>query len=124
MTFFASWNARGMMGLYDTDIHGDRIPEDAVEITPARRTELLEAVSSGKVVTRGPGGSPRIARSTRSLASRQDLAAAAIRSEASRRINAISPPWRQLNDARDPTPEGDARFAAIDAVRAASNAIE
>jgi hypothetical protein len=49
---------------------------------------------------------------------------AAIKREAERRIEAISPPWRQLNDLREPSDAGAARFAAIDAVRAASDAIE
>ena len=56
-----------------------------------------------------------------------DLRAALVRRvkrEAARRIEAIAPIWRQMNDGRWPTVEGTARFAAIDAIRAASNTIE
>lgn len=48
----------------------------------------------------------------------------AIKSAAARRIDAISPAWRQLNDMREPTETGAARFAALDAVRAWSNELE
>lgn len=49
---------------------------------------------------------------------------AAIKAEAERQILEVAPIWRQLNDIREPTPEGDARLAAIDALRAQSNADE
>lgn len=45
----------------------------------------------------------------------------AIKMEAARQIEKISPWWRQNNDIRNPTPEGTARFAAIDAIREKSN---
>lgn len=53
----------------------------------------------------------------------QDLEAAvhAIKVDAERQILEIAPIWKQLNDIREPTPEGDARLAAIDAIRAQSN---
>lgn len=53
----------------------------------------------------------------------QDQAAAiyAIKKDAERQILEIAPLWKQLNDIREPTPEGDARLAAIDAIRAQSN---
>lgn len=56
----------------------------------------------------------------------QDMAEAirAIKAEAERQILEVAPIWRQLNDIREPTPEGDARLAAIDAIRAQSNADE
>lgn len=49
---------------------------------------------------------------------------AAIKAEAARRIEAISPDWRQRNDLRLPSPEGNARWAEIDAVRGWSNRME
>lgn len=49
---------------------------------------------------------------------------AAIKAEAARRIEAISPDWRQRNDLRLPSPEGNERWAAIDAVRGWSNMME
>lgn len=51
-------------------------------------------------------------------------AVAKIKVEAARQILEVAPIWQQLNDMRDPTPEGAARFAAIDAIRAQSNADE
>lgn len=48
----------------------------------------------------------------------------AIKAEAARRIEAISPGWQQTNDLRLPSTAGAARFAAIDAVRAWSNQLE
>lgn len=48
-------------------------------------------------------------------------AIAAVKAEAARKIEEISPWWRQQNDMRIPTPEGEARFAQIDAIRAQSN---
>lgn len=49
---------------------------------------------------------------------------AAIKAEAARRIEAISPDWRQRNDLRLPSPAGDERWAAIDAIRGWSNMME
>lgn len=51
-------------------------------------------------------------------------AVAAIKVEAARQILEIAPLWQQLNDLRAPTPEGDARFAEIDKLRAKSNEAE
>ena len=52
------------------------------------------------------------------------MAIEAIKSKAESDIIAIAPIWQQLNDIRQPSPEGDARFAAIDAVRTKSDADE
>lgn len=50
---------------------------------------------------------------------------AAIKAEAGRRIEAIAPLWRQINDMNDPTtPGATARAAAIASIRAWSNATE
>ena len=49
---------------------------------------------------------------------------AAVKAEAARQILEVAPLWKQLNDIREPTPEGDARLAAIDAIRAQSNTDE
>lgn len=51
-------------------------------------------------------------------------AIAAVKAEAARQILEVAPLWKQLNDLREPTPEGDARLAAIDAIRAQSNTDE
>lgn len=46
---------------------------------------------------------------------------ALIKQKAAEEIEAISPWWKQSNDIRNPTPEGAARFDAIDAIRDQSN---
>lgn len=51
-------------------------------------------------------------------------AIAAVKAEAARQILEVAPLWRQLNDIREPTPEGNERLAAIDAIREQSNTDE
>lgn len=104
---------------------GKMAPEGAVEISDQRHGELLEAQAEGRAITADARGRPVVARRTRPAASalRAELAVA-VRREAAARIRAISPEWRQMNDLREPTEEGAIRFARVDAIRAASNAIE
>ncbi|MGH8816440.1 MAG: phage tail assembly chaperone, partial [Achromobacter pestifer] len=45
--YFYSLNTRGF---YSSDIHGENIPVDALEISPERHLELLEALSSGQTI--------------------------------------------------------------------------
>jgi len=45
-------------GFYDTAIHGDNIPADAVEITAAEHAALLEGQSQGKVIVADENGYP------------------------------------------------------------------
>ena len=45
-------------GFYDTAIHGDNIPSDAVEITKEQHAALLEGQSQGKGIVAGKGGKP------------------------------------------------------------------
>ena len=45
-------------GFYDTAIHGDAIPADAVEITSEQHAALLAAQSSGKVIQADQSGKP------------------------------------------------------------------
>lgn len=100
-------------------------PEGAIEISDQRHGDLLEAQAEGRPITADARGRPVVARRTRpdKPALRAQLAVA-IRREAAARIRTISPEWRQMNDLREPTEEGAVRFARIDAIRAASNAIE
>lgn len=99
-------------------------PEGAVEISDARHRQLVEALAEGKAITRSAKGSPKIiARRVDTGAQRAQLVAA-IKREAARRIDQVAPIWRQLNDARAPSAQGARRFAQIDAIRDASNAIE
>lgn len=100
-------------------------PEGAVEITAARHAALLEDQAEGRRITTDARGRPVVDRRTQPSADalRAQLRAA-IRREAAARIRTVSPGWRQMNDLRMPTEAGAARFARIDAIRAASNAIE
>lgn len=100
-------------------------PECAVEITDMRHGQLLDGLSEGRRITTDARGRPVVDRRTRPSADavRAQLHAA-IRREAAARIRAISPEWRQMNDLREPSEAGAIRFARIDAIRAASNAIE
>lgn len=45
-------------GFYDSAIHGDNIPADAVEITEIEHAALLEGQSTGKIITADKKGKP------------------------------------------------------------------
>lgn len=45
-------------GFYDTVIHGDNIPADAVEITDEQHAALLAGQSSGKIISADASGKP------------------------------------------------------------------
>ena len=45
-------------GFYDTAIHGDNIPADAVEITAEEHVTLLEGQSQGKLIQADESGKP------------------------------------------------------------------
>lgn len=108
-------------GFYDPALtYPDGLPADAVEITAETHARLLAGQAAGRSIRAGKGGKPVLADR---IPPRVELAAM-IRLEAARRIMAIAPVWQQLNDLRAPSPESAARFAAIDAVRTASNLIE
>lgn len=110
---------------FDSAIHGDGIPADAVALKDeAEHARLLEAVNDGATIVLDARGKLRLHRARPDKAAQQAKLLAIVRREAATRIEAISPIWRQLNDQRDPSPAGAARFAAIDSVREASNAIE
>lgn len=103
-------------------LEGDKnVPNDAVPVTARRHKQLLEAQARGARIVGDPAGSGPVA--VLPTADRTAIKAA-VKREAGRRIEAISPLWRQLNDQREPSEAAAARFAAIDAVRAASAAIE
>ncbi len=100
-------------------------PDDAVEISDARHAELLDAQAEGRAIEADARGRPVLVRRQRPAA--DELRArlrAGIQREAAQRIRAVSPEWQQLNDLRAPSDAGAVRFARIDAIRAASNAIE
>lgn len=100
-------------------------PPGAVKISAARHAELLAAQAEGRTIVADARGRPALERRPQPRAGevRAQLHRA-IRREASRRIRQVSPDWRQLNDLREPSAAGAIRFARIDAIRAASDAIE
>lgn len=120
MALFYSASAHGF---FDDAIH-DPLPADAEPISAARHAELLAAQASGAQIIAADNGRPHIHRTTASAASRRAALVRRVKRQAALRIEAISPLWRQLNDMRDASVAGAARFAAIDAVRAASAVIE
>lgn len=50
--------SKSTRGFYEPEIHGNNIPDDAVEITADRYAMLLEAQSAGKVITDDVDGYP------------------------------------------------------------------
>lgn len=108
-------------GFFDPSIH-DPMPEDALRVSQKRHAELLAGQERGAQIVPGANGKPMLEWPP-AADPRADLIRR-VRREARRRIEAVSPLWRQLNDLREPSPAGDARFASIDAIRAASAEIE
>ena len=43
-------------GFYSTEIHGSNIPEDAVELTEAQYSALIQGLSRGKIIVDGVDG--------------------------------------------------------------------
>lgn len=108
-------------GFYDTAFeYADGLPADGVKITADQHARLLAGAAAGRTIRPGKGGKPVLADRVPTPAQ----LIAQIRREAARRIELIAPLWRQVNDLHNPSPAATARFAAIDAVRAASNLIE
>lgn len=99
-------------------------PPAAVQISGQRHAELLQAMEDGKTIACGRGGKPKIEPLRIDDDALRTQLTASIKREAARRIEQIAPPWRQLNDMREHTPEGEERFAQIEVIRDASNQIE
>lgn len=119
----ALFYSAGTNAFFDDQLHA-ALPDDAVEISAARHRVLLAAQANGSAICAGDDGKPRIRRPVVTLADRRAALVRRVKREAARRIDAVSPIWRQLNDQRVPSEASAARFAAIDAIRAASDAIE
>lgn len=49
---------------YDKEIHGDKIPDDAVEITAEEHAALMQGQTQGKVITFDEDGRPMLAEPT------------------------------------------------------------
>ena len=47
-------------GFYNSDIHGDNIPADAVEIPTEEWQALLDGQAQGKIIVAGKGGKPEL----------------------------------------------------------------
>ncbi|WP_062731895.1 hypothetical protein [Sphingobium abikonense] len=115
----------GARAFFTDALHGDAIPDDAVPISADEHRALIAGQSQGRAILAGADGRPCLATIPRqTLAQRRAKAVAQAKREAARRIEAAAPLWRQLNDQRAPSAEGAARLALIDAIRAASDAIE
>lgn len=108
-------------GFYDPDIHDDAIPEDAVTITRRRHKQLLAGQAGDATIVPGKNGRPALQRA--SVDERRGALHKQIKSEAARRIEEVSPLWRQNNDLRAPSAAGKRRFDQIDAIRGASDRI-
>lgn len=124
--FFSRTGDMGNPGFYDSQIHGDAIPEDATYVSPARFDELMAAQAAGASIVSSEVGNPVLANvPSTSLAAARAQKIGQTKAEALGRITAIAPLWQQINDLRNiAAPEVLARFADIDAVRAASTLIE
>ncbi|MFA6125074.1 hypothetical protein [Sphingomonas sp.] len=125
-------------GFYHAEIHGADMPEDAQRITATRHAALLEGQATGRQIVTGANGKPALtAMRTPTKAQVVERTIAAIKAQARRRILAIASLERQANDAAaiathllsagtDATELQAAldRRRRIDAIRAASNALE
>jgi hypothetical protein len=121
MTIYFSAHRRGF---FDGRFH-DALPADAVAISDDQYRQLLDAQAAGAAIDADASGLPKAATPARpTLSALRAATIEKVKAQASRRILAISPLWQQMNDLRLPTDDGDARFARIDAIRHASDAIE
>lgn len=121
-------------GFYDPAINRD-IPADAVRISRERHGELIAARAEGKIIVPDRRGRPMIREPRIGADQLRTRAIASVKAEARRRILAVASLERQANDAADIAIEAFAgagtdlegaldRRYRIDAIRAASNAIE
>lgn len=125
-------------GFYPIDAEA---PADSVPVTARRYAALFAAQAEGAQIQPGKSGSPVAHWPSSSIEARRAAAIAAVKAEASRRILAIAPAWRQANDAAAMAqaalemqlgaeaftvdfPSALGRRRAIDAVRAQSDELE
>ncbi|WP_277978634.1 hypothetical protein [Sphingomonas phyllosphaerae] len=87
------------------------LPDDAVPVTAAEHQALLAAQSAGKVIRPGDDGAPTARRPTEPTEALRARLLAAVKQEAARRILAVAPLWRQLNDVRDIAATSERRAA-------------
>lgn len=116
---------------FDERVHAT-LPDDAVPISAGEHARLLGEQAAGRVILPGADGQPTARRPAENGEQLRTRLITATKREASRRIDAVAPLWRQLNDWRDlatvePGEERAAierRVADINAIRAASNRLE
>lgn len=101
-------------GFYDTAIHGDNIPADAVEITCEQHCALMEGQAQGKVITCNEQGHPCLCDPEPPS---EDALKEACKAEAKKRLEDTD--FSQLPDVVDAI----GNKAAFDAYRAALRAI-
>lgn len=112
-------------GFYETDIHGDHRPDDSVIVLQKRHKELIEAQEKGAQIVASKQGKPELQWPEETTdEGRRTIFVRQVKAEAAKRIDMISPPWRQLNDMRTESDAGIDRFVQIDAIRKASDKIE
>lgn len=124
------WSASAR-GFFSNAAHSeDQIPDDAVKITEKMHAQLLAANAEGASIENGPSGKPVAVWPAKApVEERRERAIVRVKREAARRIDAIFPLWDQLNAMRACVEHGilfaeDDRFAALDAIRQASDLIE
>lgn len=117
---------------YHTDIHGDAIPADAIAISEQTHASLMSAQARGAEIVMSPTEGVIARMPGQDRETLLGLAIRRVKGHARKRILAVAPLERQANDnaalALGPNdPEYDSAFARrlkINAIRAASNAIE
>lgn len=114
---------------FDDRVH--ILPDDTRPVTAEEHARLLDAQSAGKIIMPGNDGEPTARRPAENGEQLRARLITATKREAARRIEAVAPVWRQLNDWRDlALAQGEQRvaiekrLAAIDAIRAASDLLE
>lgn len=120
MKIFYSASRRGF---FSPAVHAE-LPEDAVPVARRRHAALIAAHEKGAQIIPNAAGAPTLDWPDRGISIRRAALIRQVKREARRRIRGVSPEWRQMNDMREPSEAGAARFAAIDALRRASAAIE
>lgn len=117
------WSA-STRGFYLPDV-SSHIPKDSVLVDASVHADCMAQLAAGGALMCCPEtGGPIAAPLAIAPADRRAALVRAIKAEACRRIDLVSPIWRQLNDLRASNDEAAARFSAIDAIRTASNTIE
>lgn len=120
---------------FDRAIHGALIPKNSRPLSAKRYRALIDGRAAGDRIVADAKGNPSLeAPAAPSADAMRAALIARIKREAGRRIEAIAPLWRQINDLSvlagvlppeaDEKAEAGQRRRAIEALRARSNQIE